>query len=55
MPNQDKNAKNRQRSTEKEEVADITPEEIRRKEIKPHEGSTIGPSPTGNVGDAQIP
>lgn len=40
---------------QKEKVPDVTPEEIRRKEIAPHEGSTIGPSPTGNVQDAQIP
>lgn len=38
-----------------EKVPDVTAEEIRRKEIAPHEGATIGPSPTGNIQDSQIP
>jgi hypothetical protein len=53
MPNKEKPETNR--STKKEEIPAVTPEEIRRKEIAPHEGSTIGPSPTGNVGDSKIP
>lgn len=32
-----------------------TPEEIYRKEIRPHEGGVIGPSPEGNVHDSHIP
>lgn len=54
MPSQEKPEKSR-RSAGKGETPAVTPEEIRRKEITPHEGSTIGPSPTGNVQDSQIP
>lgn len=32
-----------------------TPEDIYRKEIRPHEGGVIGPSPEGNVHDSHIP
>lgn len=32
-----------------------TAEEIYRKEIRPHEGGSIGPSPEGNVHDSHIP
>jgi hypothetical protein len=36
-------------------VPAVTPEEIERKELHPHRGTTIGPSPTGNVQDNQTP
>lgn len=55
MPNQEKRAKKNQRSAGKGEIPAVTPEEIRRKEIAPHEGSIIGPSPTGNVQNTLIP
>lgn len=52
MPNKDKMPK----KPENQPVKDAeTAAEIRRKEIDPHRGSTIGPSPYGNVQDSHLP
>jgi hypothetical protein len=45
----------KKKQPEEAKVPDETAEEIYRKEIEPHQGSTIGPSPTGNVQDSHIP
>lgn len=52
MPNKDKSPKKQP----KEPTSDAeTIAEIRRKEIDPHRGGTIGPSPYGNVQDSHLP
>jgi hypothetical protein len=43
------------RHRESQETPNETAEEIYRKEILPHQGGSIGPSPSGNVHDSHIP